>query len=349
MPDHRSRSTAAVLAADPYLAAWAAALAKAGLPAAEVAVPSGSALADVLLDLGVPYEVVNPILAARAALAADEKLTDLLTRCVRVVVRDMGTPCGNSGDDSGNSPPLGPDLPPLPSELGAPARWFTLFTLIGALPYTRAYHRAHGIPADITRRTLADAGRHVALHGRRHGTPGVLHPSWLLRGFRGTLFQLGRLQYERALLGGTMGRHLADAGLPTGPGEPVLMLHIPDFRGPLTPADCAASLAEARAFFPRHFPRERPAAAVCYSWLLDPQLAEYLPPDANIPRFQSLFHPGPPALSRVPDDRSPVGFVFGDPELSPYTLPTRSTLERAIVGHLRAGRHWYGGTGWFGF
>ncbi|MBI3971100.1 MAG: hypothetical protein HY332_07400, partial [Chloroflexi bacterium] len=27
-------------------------------------------------------------------------------------------------------------------------------------------------------------------------------------------------------------------------------------------------------------------------------------------------------------------------------LPRRTTLERAIVRHLKAGRHWHGGAGW---
>src|SRR5882672_41796 len=101
MPDRRIHRTADVLAADPELAAWAEGLAKAELPAAEVAVPYGSALADVLLDLGVPYAEVNGILAARVALAADETLTGLLAACVRVLVKEMGTPCGNPGGGSG--------------------------------------------------------------------------------------------------------------------------------------------------------------------------------------------------------------------------------------------------------
>ncbi|MYS22945.1 hypothetical protein GA0115240_146113 [Streptomyces sp. DvalAA-14] len=332
--------TARVLDADPDLAAWARGLTDAGAADVEVAVPRGTALADVLLDLGVAPDDVNPVLAARAELAGDATLNRLLDRCVAVLARDMGVPGGGPG--GGVRP--GPTLPPLPAELGAAGHWFALFALIGALPYTRAYHRARGVPEETSRRTLADTGRHLSLHRRRHGIPGVLHAYWLARAFRGTLYQLGRLQFERVRLGGTMGRTLAAEGAAAGPDAPALMIHIPDFRGPLTPDACRESLTAARAFFPRHFPDEPAAVAVCFSWLLDPQLAGYLPPTSNILGFQRLFHAARP--NPEPDDRTPIGFVFGDPELPLASLPARTTLERAITSHLRAGRHWHTASAW---
>ncbi|WP_329132214.1 acyltransferase domain-containing protein [Streptomyces sp. NBC_01476] len=327
--------TREVLLADPELGAWVRGLETADAAAVEVRLPRGAELADVLLDLGLAPDDINPVLAARGELDADGVLPELLARCVALAVRDMGRPHGGPG----GGPALGPDLPVLPAQLGAGAHWFTLFTLIGTLPYTQDYHRAHGIPAATARRTLADVGRHVALHRRRYGVPGVLHPRWLLRAFRGTLHQLGRLQFERARLGGTMARTLA-----ARPGDPVLLIHIPDFRGPLTAEGCAASLAAARAFFPRHFPDEPYTVAACYSWLLDPQLAEYLAPTSNILAFQRLFHLGAP--DPAPDDDAPLTFVFGDPALPLAGLPARTTLERAITAHLRAGRHWHTGSGW---
>jgi hypothetical protein len=39
--------------------------------------------------------------------------------------------------------------------------------------------------------------------------------------------------------------------------------------------------------------------------------------------------------------------VFGGPALTPDALPRRTGVERAVGDHLRAGRHWYGGHGWF--
>jgi hypothetical protein len=115
-------------------------------------------------------------------------------------------------------------------------------------------------------------------------------------------------------------------------------VHIPD-AGPLAPAACDESFAWAREFFPRHFPSEAHRVARCRSWLLDPQLAEYLDPHSNIVRFQRRFE-----LSEDVRDGSDdiLWFVFrrrGDVDLE--ALPQRTTLERAVVTHLRAGRSWH--------
>jgi hypothetical protein len=43
----------------------------------------------------------------------------------------------------------------------------------------------------------------------------------------------------------------------------------------------------AREFFGHHFPDEPVSHFVCHSWLLDPQLVEYLPERSNIVRFST--------------------------------------------------------------
>lgn len=115
----------------------------------------------------------------------------------------------------------------------------------------RAYHRELGVPEEIGRHTLADVGRGVAKHRRRHGTGGLLKPRWLHLHFHGELYQLGRLQFQRTRLGSWTGDVVAAAGLPAGPGDPALGVHVPDFLGPLTPEACDRSVALARAFFAR--------------------------------------------------------------------------------------------------
>ncbi len=105
------------------------------------------------------------------------------------------------------------------------------------------------------------------MHRRRYGEPGLPYPQWLVPHFRGELYQLGRLQFERARLGERTAQALTAAGLDAGPGTPCLNLHIPDYSGPLTPAACDRSLDLARAFFARYFPknttRSRPATPGC--------------------------------------------------------------------------------------
>ena len=47
-----------------------------------------------------------------------------------------------------------------------------------------------------------------------------------------------------------------------------------------------------------------------------------------------------------PADASMLEFVFRRDEQPIDELPQDTTLERAVVAHLRAGRHWHTPTGW---
>ncbi|MBM9509891.1 DUF5596 domain-containing protein [Streptomyces sp. KK5PA1] len=307
------------------------------LPRADVRLPHGEALAEVLLDLAVAHEDINPVVGAREQLGADPVLAELLERCVRTFVRDMGV--------VGGGPQLGPRLPALPSGTGPAGHWFALLVFAATVRHTLAFHLRRGIPAEVSRRTFADVGRQCAVHYRRHGTPGIVNTSWLTRHFRGVLYHLGRLQYERTRLGGRTGRAVAEAGGPAGPGDLSLNVHIPDFSGPLTPVACDESVERARAFFARHFSDGPHTVATCHSWLLDPQLAERLPAGSNIVRFQRRFRLLP--VGEAPDDDAPLRFVFGTSDRPLSDLPRVTALQRAVTDHLMSGGHWYGGTGWF--
>ncbi|GHD97688.1 acyltransferase domain-containing protein [Streptomyces alanosinicus] len=298
--------------------------------------PHADDLPELLLDLAVPHEDINELVNRRHGVTDDPRTRGLLRECVEELFRDPG--------ETGRTPDLAGLFDAAPAEL---SDIFAAYVFLAAVPRTLARHRERGIPPEISRRTLADLGRHMAVHRRRHGTTGVHARRWLVRHFRGELYQLGRLQFERARLGQRTGPVLAAAGLDAAPGTPCLNLHIPDFYGPLTPAACDRSLALAREFFARHFPEERPVAALCHSWLLDPQLKRYLPADSNIIRFQERFRTA--REDTEPADTEPVQFVFGDPGLPVAELPRRTSVERAVGDHLRAGGHWFIGHGWFPF
>ncbi|MFF1479415.1 acyltransferase domain-containing protein [Streptomyces sp. NPDC058301] len=298
--------------------------------------PVGDELPEVLLDLAVPHEDINELVRIARQSVDDPEVGGLLAASVRALVRDIGT--------------VGfqPEMPAISEGLGGSAvvrRLFPVLVLLAALPHTRAYHDERAVPADIARRTLADLGRHMAVHRRRYGNAGLVLPRWLWPHFRGELYQLGRLQFQRARLGQRTGEAVRAAGLPLGPGDACLSLHIPDFRGPLTPQACDASLALARDFFALHYPEETYRVAVCHSWLLDAQLQKYLPEESNIVRFQRRFHT--PYRATEPDDNLPVFFVFGDPDLPVEALLQRTAVERAVASHLLANEHWYQGHGWF--
>ncbi len=293
-----------------------------------VRLPSPEELPAVLVELAVPHEDIDDVIALRPT----PQWWPLLEQLTGELVRGMGEV----------------DLPPpraeLPEELGELRRYFPVYVLLAALPDVREYHRRHGIPERISRLTLADLGRAMARHRRRHGTPGLDLATWLALHFRGTLYQLGRLQFQRDRLNEVLGRAVAEAGLPCGPGDPALNIHIPRFYGPLSPTACDDSLRQAGRFFAQHFPQERYAVATCHSWLLDEQLARYLPAESNILRFQRRFRIA--HVPQAPDDEEILGHVFVRVPDRLDELPHRTTLDRAMVDHLRTGGHWYGVSGW---
>ena len=201
---------------------------------------------------------------------------------------------------------------------------FQLLALLGAVPAARAWFAAEGIDEATARASLADLTPKLRDYGI--AATGV---DWLAKVVAGGVISLGRLQFEWAE--------------PTAAGA-AWPVHIPE-SGPLDPAACDESFARAVAFF-----RGRGDSAtrgfVCHSWLLDDQLAEYLPGESNILRFQRRFTLVDTAESDAPVDGATEGdhavakFVFRRPlaELSALTPSTR--LETAVVTHLAAGRHW---------
>jgi GNAT-like C-terminal domain/N-acyltransferase N-terminal domain len=228
--------------------------------------------------------------------------------------------------------------PALPPSWGPGWEWFHVHLFLAAVPLVVYRHAARGIDPAITWATLANIGRNVAIHRAKHGQPGLDAPYWLVLQVRDALFQVGRLQYRRARATWTT------AGAPFAVGAPVLDLHIPP-TGPLPPGDIDRSFAAARRFFADHFPADDSAVGVCTSWLLDPQLLADLPAHSNIVRFQRRFR-----LDEdwsLTDDSSIVEFVFRRPGSTPVDeLPRGTTLERAVVDHLRSGGHWTMRRGW---
>jgi hypothetical protein len=126
-------------------------------------------------------------------------------------------------------------------------------------------------------------------------------------------------------------------------GAAALSIHIPA-PDALTPEACDESLRRMKAAFDKLQPDGPPRIATCTSWMLDGQLAEYLPSDSNILAFQRRFTLAPGTRD---NDDAILNSVFGgegSKDLS--ALPQETTLERAVVAHLRGGRHWHMRTGW---
>ncbi len=219
------------------------------------------------------------------------------------------------------------------------AAYLPVLAFADALPVTLAWAQDRGVPPSVVAATLADVGRMLVRNRQWEGRPGLGDElaGWLTRHLVGSILQLGRLQHERAEAGPRTGVWLREDGARYAPGDLCVSLHIPE-TGPLRPDSVRESLRAGRTLLRRRFPQERLRVRFCVSWLLDPQLAEYLPEGSNIRAFQGLFRIGP-----AKDDDGDVSvrkFVFGNTAAPVEALPQRTALDRAVVAHWRAGRHW---------
>ncbi|MGH3098195.1 MAG: acyltransferase domain-containing protein, partial [Streptosporangiales bacterium] len=297
---------------------WVRGLATLGPPPDPIALPAPDEAARQLVRMAVPEPDIERIVGALPDRGSQPALWWLLEREHHRIVRDMG-----------GYVPM-PGGPTLPYGLGDTARYFYVYVFLATVPAVRRFQESRGIPEDVAWATFTDLGEKVAIHRRKYGDGGMATQFWFLLHLRGVIYALGRLQFNL--------QRRSDPQGPLHAEQPVLGTHIPELGGPITPAACDDSLTRARPFFDRHFPEHGARVAVCTSWLLDPQLADYLPETSNIVSFMrrwSLLDEEP-----EPGDRSVLEFVFRRTDQPIDQLPQSSTLERAVVAHLRAGRHW---------
>lgn len=285
--------------------------------------PDRSYLPAISERLGIALEDQEEILAAWPSPETDSEIWRSLERAYDTLVTDLG------GVASLELPGPSVDSTPI-------GRYFFVYVYLAALADVRRFHKERRIPDQISWATLADLGRNLKRDRLLLGDGGLRTSGWLTLHFRGSLYQLGRLQFNRMSI---RAAHVADT---FREGEPALGIHIPE-SGALTPEACDDSFTQVRSFFALHFPETPTRLGICTSWLLDQQLAEYLAPESNVLRFQRRFN----LVGEGYDgDADVLRFVFHRIAPNIDDLPQRTTLERAIVAHLRAGRHWRNRTGW---
>lgn len=224
------------------------------------------------------------------------------------------------------------------------SRYFYVQLLSACLPQTRAHLSSRGIPEEIIQASLADLGRNVRVHRKREGVGGLGVQWWLMLHFRGMIFQLGRLQFERQRAGEAISASMRTHGIDATPDTHVLSVHIPDFMGPMDHQACEESIRQATGFFTTYFPDWPVEYAICNSWLLDPQLKSILKPESNIIRFQNRFELTDEAYD---SSESVMQFVFGRHLRDIDTITPSSSLERGVIQKLKDGGNWNGRVGWF--
>jgi hypothetical protein len=291
-------------------------------------VPAG--LSDRALALfAVPAEDQAGLSAAADAVRKHTRLALWVEQTAADLTAAVGMP----------SPP--PALTARPEGEPSVVAYLPVLALVQVLPRTLSWAQERGIPASIVAATLRDVGRMLRRNRLWYGRPGLDEElaGWVPRHVIGSILEVGRLQYERSPAGIRTGAWLLEDGADYVPGDLAVNLHIPETGTPLDPASVVESLRAGRAVLRKRFPGERLRARFCVSWLLDPQLAEYLPQSSNLLAFQRRFRIGP--AKGDDGDMSVRKFVFGKPFTPLEELPQRTSLERAAVAHWRAGRHWH--------
>jgi hypothetical protein len=275
--------------------------------------------------------------AELSALQQDAAVWWLAERCHYNLIRHMG---------DADAPPF--QSPHLPERAGGGLLWLAVF--LAAIPDARQWHAGHGIPEDVSWATLSPLGEQIRRYKDENGRWGIAMPFFPALAFRGVLFRIGRLSYIPYRLrtgpGGPLFWYDAPAAAAMGPGfrpgDPALSIHVPA-ETPLEATECDASLRRAGEIFAEHFVPEAPRIATCTAWLLDPQLAEYLPAGSNIIRFQRCFQLVPGV--RI-DNESIVSALRGSSEAAADEPARETSLQRAVTRHREAGKDWHLRTGW---
>ena len=286
------------------------------------------ALTDQALALfALSPEDLDGVQNAARAVCGDAQLAAWVDRTATDLRAAMGEP----------SPP--PALTARPEGDPAVVAYLPVVAFAEVLPATLAWADEVGLAPNLVAATMRDVGRMLRRNRLWFGTAGLGDElaGWLPRHLVGSILEIGRLQHERCTPGMRTSAWFLAEGADWSPGELGVNLHIPE-SGPLEPGAVRESLRAGRTVMRRRFPDQRLRVRYCISWLLDPQLLEYLPETSNIVQFQRMFRVGP--AKDDDGDSSVRKFVFGNPAVPVESLPQRSSLERAAVAHWKAGRHW---------
>jgi hypothetical protein len=307
-----------------------------------MAMPAADRLIDLLERLEVPVEDRAEVLDTMPDPDRDPERWWLLERSNHLLAHDLVSRVRQTGPP----PPAPPRL--LPEGM----RLFSVHLILVTIKGILNCHQDLGIPGDVSWETLSLLARRMAAFRARHGRTGIELTQWDWMRFFGLLYQVGRLEVipYRLCTNPQAGplfwyddETIARLGRGFRRNDPALGIHVPT-GDPLTPDACDASFSRLQTAFKAVHPDEPPVVATCTSWLLDDQLSEYLPGDSNILRFARRFELVPGSLD---NDEAILHYVFGPERPKELdALPQRTRLERAIVDHIRSGRHWRLRTGW---
>lgn len=205
---------------------------------------------------------------------------------------------------------------------------------MAAAGYTHENYKKKGIPDSIfydSFNCLAEKMETAKRFTGKWNYPSILWPS---RMTCMQTFRIGRLSFamERAVQDILNGDEIL-----IEKGARYVHIHIAD-NDKL--CGCEESVRAARAFFAEFYPEYKDAVFYTRTWLMDPRLAEILPPESNIMQFQKVFH----IIGQMDNEKEVLARIFGPAKESLDDYVPTSSLARAVLARLKRGEHL--GSGW---
>jgi hypothetical protein len=298
-------------------------------------------MASRLEDLFLNHDVVEELVVRWDEVRRSPRWSSLLAALVTRVERDRGRIDADLA--------IWEDL----DEYGPSGRllYYYLFALVG--DGLREYHRAHGVPEDVSDATMSALARHGETHRLKFGTSGVDAGWWMLPILGGEILQVGSLKFHLHDLevGPLAPFPWLDAisadrlGVGFRPGDLSLGVHIPS-RIDLSPAALDTTFARAREVLSVVWPTSTRRLATCQSWMMDDRLLAALGESSDIVGFQRRFTLIEPYADDVDNV---IEFVFRQPGTDITDLRGTSRLQRAVLDVLANGGTWHNRTGWLDF
>lgn len=181
--------------------------------------------------------------------------------------------------------------------------------------YSYEEYGKRGIPDDIFIATMKFCTRYLREHDKHFGEYKFKEAWWFPRQISLCEYRIGALEYE-----------FVDGE------EREIAIHIPA-DADMRKESVARSLEEFEQFKKRYYPQWENVSMTCDTWMLMPELKEFLGEDSNIIAFQDLFE-----IDIVNHDATWYrNWIFPGAGSVDTDLPEDTTLQRSLKKYLLAG------------
>lgn len=181
--------------------------------------------------------------------------------------------------------------------------------------YSYGEYVKRGISKEIFAATMKFCTRFLREHVETFQTYKFISAWWFPRQLSLSEYRIGALEYE-----------LVDSQ------EREIAIHIPS-DADMQSESVARSIRDFHTFCNRYYPEWEGVRMTCDSWMLMPQLREFLGEDSHILAFQNLFE-----IDHVDTEATwYMGWIFPGAEQVDERLPERTTLQRNLKRYLLKG------------